>query len=551
MDVFINGNIWSKWFSRVALGVTLFVTVFNAFAGNINVDNAFTPARVTLERNGTQLIISTSTAQWQVPFERFSILGNSASIQRALYDIPYFYRGHVLGKENSWVRINSDIELPPSSKTATVDVNVSGHIFIDDALFKLQHHEKTGHSLVAISNSSANTNTLKAGHISQQQNSSRLSAQQDKVLPLKAIQIGILIDSRYNDFHNGGGLNEALKIINGVDGLFQDQLGLAIIVERFKSEEDPQTDPLRHYSGNMEQMLNEFRQIRRSDDEFPADLALVHLFTGHSDPDKLIGVSWIDTVCQVDGYDLSISTPYPNGTLLSAHEIAHNLGAFHDDDQQCLTDASITGSQVMWSELSNFTQTNFSSCSLDAMRHSLSSSCVLENIDMALTVKTTPTSFSFEQQVEVSAINWDITRTSGQVSSITRFPESTQLSNQGAGCVLTNTTMTCQHGNISADSQSIYSVTALLANAGAALISSELYFSDFTDSNGSDNRADVQVSLTEEAISQTPQLTNMEISNDGDNRAAVSSAGVGSFGPLDIIWLSLLWRFIYLNKRAV
>ena len=218
-----------------------------------------------------------------------------------------FYRGHILGKENSWIRINSDIDLSSSSKTTAVDMNVSGHIFVDDELFKLQRDEKTGHTLIATPNTSASTNALKARYKSQQRNSPAFSDQQSKILPLKAIKIGIMADSRYNDYYNGRGLAEALSVMNGVDGLFQDQLGLAIIVERFKSVEDPETDPLRNHSGNMEQMLNEFRQIRRDDPEFPADLALVHLFTGHSDPSELIGVSWIDTLCQLDGYDISIS----------------------------------------------------------------------------------------------------------------------------------------------------------------------------------------------------------------------------------------------------
>lgn len=538
MNGFISKNIRKRWLSRIALIATLYLLTLQAFADSQGLENTSTPALVTLENNGTQLHVRTVSAQWQITLERFSMLGDSAAIQRALHNIPYFYRGYIVGEENSWARINSAIELHSFSKTAVADMKVSGHISIDDKLFKLQHDDNTGHSLISIANIPATTNALNAIYKPLQQETPSLLDQQTKILPLKAIKIGVLADSRYNEYYNGSGLAEALSIINGVDGLFQAQLGLAIIVERFKSEEDPQTDPLRNYSGSMNQMLTGFRLARLNDPEFPTDLALVHLFTGHSDPNQLIGVSWINTVCQIDGYDLSISSPYRYSLLLSAHEIAHNLGALHDDDQQCLADTSITGSQVMWSELSNSTQTNFSSCSLDAMRQSLSSSCVQENIDMALTVKTTPTSFLFEQRVEVSAINRDITRTSGQVSSITRFPESTQLSNQDAGCELTDSTMTCQHGNIGAGSESVYSVTALLANSDTALIRSELHFSDFTDHNESDNKAVVQVSLTEEVISQTPQFAN-----DGNNGAVAigGGAGLGSFGPLGIFWLSILY----------
>lgn len=524
----------------------------NTSANNEVLDRAHTPVRVSLENNGTQLIVITPTEQWQMTLERFSLLGNQALIQRALHDIPYFYRARIQGQVNSWVRINSDIELATSSTATIADLNISGHIFINDELFKLQHDDKTGHSVVAIQDAFSSTKSLKARNDPANLNSPSGSDKRMKNSPLKVIKIGVMVDSRYNELHSGAGLNKALEVISGVDGLFQDQLGLAIIVDRFKSEQDPQTDPLRNYSGSMEQMLYEFRQIRQNDAEFPAALALVHLFTGHNDPNTLIGVSWIDTLCQLDGYDLSISTHYPHSILLSAHEIAHNLGAAHDDDQQCLADPSITGSQIMWSELSNSTQTDFSACSLNTMRRSLSSSCVHENIDLAVTIKTTPTSFLFEQHVEVSAFNLDSERTSGHISSITRFPESTQLSNQEAGCVLTNSTMTCQHGSISANSHSIYSVTALLSNSETTPIISELYFSDFTDLDTRDNAASVQPSLTDVVISQAYPLSNLAINNDGNNRAVAigASAGLGSFGAFGIFWLGVLCYASTLNRRS-
>lgn len=553
MKGFIIRHSCRQWLGKTALITTLFLTALNTSANNGSFDSAYIPARVDLENNGTQLIVITPTEKWQMTLERFSLLGNQASIQRALHDIPYFYRGRIQGQDNSWVRINSDFKLTSSSPAAIVELNISGHIFINDELFKLQHDDKTGHSLIPIQDPSASSNLLKARQDPAYLNSLTGSTNRHiKNSPLKAIKIGVMVDSRYNEIHNGDGLNKALEVISGVDGLFQDQLGLAITVDRIKSEQDPQTDPMRNFSGSMEQMLYEFRQIRQNDAELPADLALVHLFTGHNDINKLIGVSWIDTLCQLDGYDLSISTHYAHSILLSAHEIAHNLGAVHDDDQQCLADPTITGNQIMWSELSNFTQTDFSSCSLNNMRQSLSSSCVQENIDMAVTIKTTPTSFLSEQQVEVSAINLDTQRTSGHISSITRFPESTQLSNQEAGCVFKNSTMTCQHGSISANSQSIYSVTALLSNTETTPIISELYISGFTDLNTQNNAAIVQPSLSDVAISQAHPLSDLATNNNGNNGAVAigASAGVGSFGALGILWLGLFCYVGTLNRRS-
>jgi len=548
MNGFIFKIFCKQRISKALLIATLFLSTLSAFASN---DSTLTPVSVTLEKSGSHLVVSTTNEQWQVSLERYSLLGNSAAIQRALYDLPFFYKGQILDKKDSWVRISSDIDLSLSSKTTLDSLNISGHIFVNNEMFELQNNITSGHTLVAIAGSSESIRSLKTSFNSAQKNFSDLLGIEAKATPLKAIKIGIMSDSRYNDIHNGRGLAEAYKIISGVDGLFQSQLGLAIIVEASNLEDNPQTDPLRNYSGDMVQMLNEFRHIRRSYEQFPADLALVHLFTGHSDPTDLIGVGWINTVCQLDGYDVSISSHYPNSLLLSAHEIAHNLGALHDDDRQCSAYSSITGSEVMWSELSDTTQNSFSSCSLDIMRESLSSSCVQENIDMALAIKSTPTSFLLEQQIEVSALNWDSIRTSGRVSSVTRFPASTHLSNQPAGCVKKNTTLTCQHGHIGALSQTTYSFTALFANAQSTEISSELLLSDFTDLENENNAASINASLTD-IVTNQPQSANILASNNVVNSGVTSggSSGLGSTGALGLFCLSLLFFATRLNRRT-
>lgn len=134
----------------------------------------------------------------------------------------------------------------------------------------------------------------------------------------------------------------------------------------------------------MDQILSAYRDIRLGDVALPADLALVHLFSGYDDPDKVIGLGWIDTACRLDGYDLSVSTPFPYDMLLSAHEIAHNLGADHDDSAACISDNVITGSEIMRSELSGSTQPVFSSCSISKMKPALTAECVLDNTNVGV-----------------------------------------------------------------------------------------------------------------------------------------------------------------------
>ena len=81
------------------------------------------------------------------------------------------------------------------------------------------------------------------------------------------------MDSRFNEFHNGRGLARALTIINGVDGLYQSQFGLALIVDSIRVYDDPTTDPLREQPGDVTTLLSAFRSARLTDIE----LSLIHI----------------------------------------------------------------------------------------------------------------------------------------------------------------------------------------------------------------------------------------------------------------------------------
>jgi len=62
-----------------------------------------------------------------------------------------------------------------------------------------------------------------------------------------------------------------------------------------------------------------------------------------------------------------------SGSWTAAHELAHNLGAFHDGDQDskdCSWDLGHIMSYKGWGELSKFT---FSSCSINLMKRFLNS----------------------------------------------------------------------------------------------------------------------------------------------------------------------------------
>ena len=522
------------------------------------------PAEISFDTNSLQLTLQTLNMQWQIALEHKQLLGTQALAERSKQSIPLFYSGVVRGKElSSWVRLTSATSEGDTNNEIT---SLSGHLFVDKQLYELTYDPSAQNYLIAlVSNNEHDRSLLFDANNPFATNTTQKTATSTTAVP-RAIRIGIAVDSRYNDFHNGRGLAHALSIINGVDGLFQEQLGLAVIVDNFKVYDTAEEDPIRPFNGSVEQLLEYYREFRISDSSLPTDLALVHLFSGHGDPDKVIGLGWIDSLCRDDGYDLSLSTPYPFAVLLAAHEIAHNLGAVHDDDAQCNNDSSITGSQIMWSEISGQTRLDFSACSVNLMRNALSTACVADNIDVGLNMQSSPATDSLKQHVQISAFNSDSTRIGQQVRSQTQFPAGTILSDASAGCTIDDTLLTCQHGDIAARAQSEINVMSLFDLNENSVIISELLLDQFVDTEQLNNRSVLRIDMSSaddftDSTSEhenTPPPVN-DNSNTDSNTASDQAAnpqdtatgggsGIGSLGPVSALGLLVLALLIRLSR---
>ena len=516
------------------------------------------PARVIVSQDGSTVQITTIDHQWSATLEEKSLLGNAADVQQALHELPAFFEGAVSGKPASWIRLMRSSAKSFSTKLSDSQTVLTGSLYVDDTLYELDYREDMGgYALATLGKVNLATGPLSLNNSARSITESTLR-RADTVAP-KAIRIGIVVDSQYNEYYNRRGLAHALGVINGVDGLYQSQLGLALVVETYRVYDEPADDPLRDYQGTVEQILDHYRDIRLSDPEMPEDLALVHLFSGHIDPQKVIGLGWIDTVCRVDGYDLSMSTPFSYDVLLSAHEIAHNLGAVHDDDANCKTDPSVTGSEIMWSELSGDTQPQFSSCSLNRMRTSLNESCMADNIDVGLQLTATPTPTGQEHEILISVANFDESRSARQIRTSTRFPAGTQLTMPTAGCRIDGTTLNCLLGNVAASTIAAASVDAVFANAASPVITSELVLDEFMDTQPLDNRASVQVSASQVTSSGSidpviwhaeTDLAQPAIPPANDAGRSGGSAGTGSTRLPELLVLGVLAWLVRRRRSA-
>ncbi len=193
--------------------------------------------------------------------------------------------------------------------------------------------------------------------------------------------IGVVIDSKYNDYHSGNGVTEALSILNTTDGLFREQLGIALQVETIVVIEDRDNDPMNLGSVSMETMMRNFKDYRVASNDLGSDIGLATLFTGNKNNDAALGLAWIGSACRTDGYDVSVVSPYKMPSLLSTHEIGHTLGAPHDSETACASQ----NQHMMWPYLSINTGRTFSSCSKQAIAETMqANNCHVDAIDLSI-----------------------------------------------------------------------------------------------------------------------------------------------------------------------
>jgi len=274
---------------------------------------------------------------------------NGVAQARSSRNIPQTYKGSVSGDPDSWVRVikNQDghflgqlqafgelYEVSPSAdKTKTTAHTLPP---MQEQLRSITGGALTGNLVDNL----VNPPIPKLIANETQRNAINNLRDSFGVDVPKAMRIGIVVDSRFNDFHRGAGLNRAVALINVIDGIYQSELGAALILDTVIAYTDPATDPMLNATGSVEEILESFRTVREFEPELRDDLTMVHLFTGARDPAGVLGLGWINTACRTDGFDISLSTPFAYDALLAAHEMAHNLGALHDDAPACSTGRS-------------------------------------------------------------------------------------------------------------------------------------------------------------------------------------------------------------------
>ncbi len=282
---------------------------------------------------------------------------------------------------SSWARIVIDGDYV----AGTVNTNgQSVHLSSDGSVFNTADVERTlGHDSVLLPPPLPPKRQIQEAELFEQIAVPVLTPFLDREGVVSTVaRIGVVVDSLYEEAIGGRGLSKAIATINSVDGLYREKFGLALKVDVVVLITDTETLVLN--GASLEDNLGLFRDYRIQSDLLPADLGLVHLFTGIETSDDSIGLAYSGAACRTDGYDVSMSRPFRYPVILAAHEIGHNLGAMHDDET---TDCQSLTDNLMFSEINSTTTQEFSSCSTTAINNRLQqSACYEAAIDIGLAI---------------------------------------------------------------------------------------------------------------------------------------------------------------------
>ena len=296
------------------------------------------------------------------------------------------YEGTVLGHADSWVRA----VVREKSITGLVEIGGERHRLLPANLVgTLDYYQPKPDPVVGLDDTTSLAEILRDSDALEPPPS--LGGAREAVNPnepalgaahsdVRAIPLSIVIDSQYDRYHAGDGLAAALNDLNVADGIYR-SFGLALSLDEVLTFEATR-DPMDIGPVTLETLLRRFREYRLSQSTLFESSALTYLFSGNPKTDVTLGLAWIDTLCRTDGYDVGVTTPSEFGDVLLTHELGHSLGAQHDSDTACSANAEY----LMWPNISSRTPTTLSPCSEASVRQSHARSCLLDTVDLSLSI---------------------------------------------------------------------------------------------------------------------------------------------------------------------
>lgn len=129
---------------------------------------------------------------------------------------------------------------------------------------------------------------------------------------------------------------EALSTMNAALAVLAEQLGISFEISSLDVYTSRDQDPFPESIGDLAEILEAMPSI------IPGTSAIHHLITGKEDAFKsVVGIAYGASLCGPFSYSVTQEIHPSMDFLVAAHELAHNLGAAHDESSESLMFPSV------------------------------------------------------------------------------------------------------------------------------------------------------------------------------------------------------------------
>lgn len=282
--------------------------------------------------------------------------------------------------------------------------------------------------------------------------------------------------------------------------------------------------------------------------------AIFHFVTGREFDSSTVGIAYLDTMCNANGFSSGtsqvIGSNIPLTALVIAHEIGHNLGSDHDDlDSSC-------GTGFIMAASLNPAADQFSTCSTDVFQTAISQTnnidqCVNFPIDLAiaaaennpdeanqhsnLTDRFSISLSSVFQSVSTMAVSGSVESSQGTYVDVTLNDTPCTVASNGLtyectlNAPLTNNTLTT----------TVLVSGEVLSTTHSVSASSPSNVTDIAPNNNVITRSLTNIIVNNDTDSSTENTAN-EANESAASSGGGSGGGGGGAGSIGLIFMSLL-----------